>query len=98
MSERFTLRRSFYEFIGIKDEETGRFYRFRTDYEVQDLCRLLNFLYIKSSTQDVVFNYYQDISNENLKMAEILHEYNKRLISLEQEIKQLKNGDSTNEN
>lgn len=96
MSERFTLRRSLYEFIGIKDEETGRFYRFRTDYEVQDLCRLLNFLYAKSSAQDIVFNYYQDISHENLKMAEILHEYNKRLTSLEQEIKQL-NGDSTNE-
>ena len=97
MSERFTLRRSLYEFIGIKDEETGRFYRFRTDYQVQDLCRLLNFLYAKSSAQDIVFNYYQDISNENLKMAEILHEYNKRLVSLEQEIKQLKNGDPTNE-
>ena len=97
MSERFTLRRSLYEFIGIQDEETGRFYRFRTDYEVQDLCRLLNFLYIKSSAQDVVFNYYQDISNENLKMTEILHEYNKRLTSLEQEIKQFKNGDPTNE-
>lgn len=97
MSERFTLRRSLYEFTGIKDEETGRFYRFRTDYQAQDLCRLLNFLYTKSSAQDIVFNYYQDISNENLKMAEILHEYNKRLISLEQEIKQLKNGDPTNE-
>lgn len=97
MSERFTLRRSLYEFTGIQDEETGRFYRFRTDYQVQDLCRLLNFLYTKSSAQDVVFNYYQDISNENLKMAEILHQYNKRLTSLEQEIKQLKNGDTTNE-
>ena len=97
MSERFTLRRSLYEFTGIQDEETGRFYRFRTDYQVQDLCRLLNFLYAKSSAQDIVFNYYQDISNENLKMAEILHQYNKRLTSLEQEIKQLKNGDSTNE-
>ena len=97
MSERFTLRRSLYEFTGIQDEETGRFYRFRTDYEVQDLCRLLNFLYDKSSAQDIVFNYYQDVSSENLKITEILHEHNKRLTSLEQEIKQFKNGDQTNE-
>lgn len=97
MSERFTLRRSLYEFTGIKDEETGKFYRFKTDYAVQDLCRLLNFLYDKSSAQDIVLNYYQDISHENLKMAEILREYNKRLTSLEQEIEQLKNGDQKNE-
>ena len=44
-----------------------------------------------------MFNYYQDISSENLKITEILHEHNKRLTSLEQEIKQFKNGDQTNE-
>lgn len=83
MTERFSLRRSLFEFTGIKDEESGRFYHFRKDYEVQDLCRLLNFLNDKAKSQDVVFNYYQDISNRQYRISEILHEHNKRITSLE---------------
>lgn len=43
MSERFTLRRSLYEFTGIKDEETHCFYEIHDSAQnVNILCERLN--------------------------------------------------------